>query len=176
LADIGFKDIAIIIGGIITAVSTLSAVLITSRFNLKLARLNLETQSQQKDYERRLLKVEEIYLLFEKWETSFSTIYLTHLRCYLGKLDYPSVMELTKTSAILLPGEAQKLKMLMNVHFPKLAHDYRLINEARHRIAPFLCDPNESKLKAEDFISAQEDFEKVCVDFKSKISHLAQEH
>jgi len=48
VTEIEIKDIAIIIGGAITAISTLCAVLITSRFNLKLAKININAQAQQK--------------------------------------------------------------------------------------------------------------------------------
>ncbi len=95
LTDIEIKDIAIIIGGLVTAISTLLAVVITNLFNLKLSKSNSETQAKQKYAEQRILKIEEIYLLFEKWEVNVSKIYLLHLRCYSGKLSYSQVLELT---------------------------------------------------------------------------------
>jgi hypothetical protein len=174
LAEIEFKDIVIIISGAITAISTLSAVIISNRHNLKITRINIEDQNKQKENEHRLSKIEELYLLFEKWEVNFSNIYLAHLGCYRQQLEYRQVLELVKTSSILLPGEAQKLQMLMHIHFPKLAHDYQLVDKARSQIAPFLSDPRESKLSTNDFIEKQKSFEKICADFKTKISLLAK--
>ena len=173
MTEIEIKDIAIIIGGAITAISTLCAVLITSRFNLKLVKINIDAQAQQKNEERKIQKIEDMYLLFEKWETNFSNIYLMHLRCYCGKLDYKSVMELTKDSAMFAPGDFQKLKMLMNVHFPEIASEHKKVDDARRKIAPFLSDPKESKLNPKDFVKLQEDFETVCATFKMQISNLA---
>lgn len=173
MTGIEIKDIAIIIGGLITAVSTLLAVVVTNIFNLKLSKSNYETQAQQKYAEQRILKIEETYLLFEKWEINFSNIYLYHLRCYLGKLSYSQVLELTNKCDLLAPGEAQKLKMLIGVHFPELAEKYKEVDLARSKIAKFLCDPKEGKLSAKDFVVAQENFEATCSKFKEAIGSLA---
>lgn len=175
MTEIEIKDVAIIIGGAITAISTLFAVLITSRFNLKLAKINLNAQTQEKNRDRKIQKVEDMYLLFEKWETNFSTIYIMHLRCYFGKLEYQSVIDLTKDSTMLAPGDFQKFNMLMNVHFPEIISEYKKVEDARETMAPFLSDPKKSKLNPEDFIKKQENFKSVCTTFKTQISQLINE-
>ena len=172
MTEIEIKDIAIIIGGAITALSTLCAVLITSRFNLKLARINIDAQTQQKNKERKIQKMEDMYLLFEKWETNLSMVYITYLRCYCGKLDYQSVIDLTKDSTMLAPGDFQKLNMLMNVHFPEIVSEYKKVDDARKKMVPFLSDPRESGLNPKDFVELQEKFESVCITFKIQISQL----
>lgn len=65
MTEVEIKDIAIIIGGLITAISTLLAVVITNFFNLKLSKSNSDAQARQKLAEQRILKVEETYLLSE---------------------------------------------------------------------------------------------------------------
>ncbi len=172
MTEIEIKDVAIIIGGAITAFSTLCAVLITSHFNLKLAKTNIYAQTQEKNRDRKIQKVEDMYLLFEKWETNLSMIYITHLRCYCGKLDYQSVIDLTKDSTMLAPGDFQKFNMLMNVHFPEIISEYKKVDYARSIIVPFLSDPQKSRLNPKDFAALQENFEAVCVTFKMHISQL----
>lgn len=176
MTEVEIKDIAIIIGGLITAISTLLAVVITNFFNLKLSKSNSDAQARQKLAEQRILKVEETYLLSEKWESYFSSVYITYLSCYLGKLDYNQVLDITGKSDILAPGEAQKLKMLIGVHFPELASDYEKVNSARSKVAKFLCDPKDSKLSSNDFVAAQEKFEKIFASFKEKIASLAHKN
>ena len=176
MTEIEIKDVAIIIGGAITALSTLCAVLITSRFNLKLAKINIDAQTKQKNEDRKIQKVEDMYLLFEKWETNFSTIYIMHLSCYLGEIDYKTVIELTKDSKIYAPiyapGDAQKFKMLMNIHFPEIVSEYEKVDNARRLIIPFLSDPQQNQLNFKDFVKLQESFEAVCAVFKIQISQL----
>lgn len=174
MTEIEIKDVAIIIGGAITAISTLFAVLITSRFNLKLAKINIDAQNQQKNEERKIQKIEEMYLLFEKWEANFSNIYIMHLKCYLGKLDYNSVIELTKDSTMFAPGDFQKLTMLMNIYFPEIIFEYKKVNDAKSLIAPFLSDPKKNKLNAEDLMELQDNFKTVCATFKKQITQLTK--
>ena len=142
-------------------------------FQLKARKDKYRLSISAKNEERKIQKIEDMYLLFEKWETNFSNIHIMHLRCYCGKLDYKSVMELSKDSAMFTPGDFQKFKMLMNVHFPEIASEHKKVDDARRKIVPFLSDPKESKLNPKDFVKSQEDFEKVCATFKMQISKLA---
>ena len=62
---------------LITATSTLVAVFITNYFNMKSLEKNLKFQLQLKNNEVRLNKLENVYELFEKWNTYFAINYLT---------------------------------------------------------------------------------------------------
>ena len=169
------KEIAPLLAGVIAAGATLIAVVVTSSFNIRVARLNIEAQSRQKLRELKIQKLEELFLLFDKWQLDFSNIYLIHLRCYVGKLSYKEVMELLNRNPLLAPGEAQKYRMVMELHFPLLAKEYELVEAARKRIAPFLSDPAISRLSSQEFKDYQVAFENECVIFKSKVSAFAHE-
>lgn len=171
-ADI--KDIAPILSGAIGALATLLAVAVTSFFSFRVAKLNLDEQRRQKSEERKLEKLEELFFLFDKWQINFSNVYLCHLRCYKGKLSFREVLETVNGFTFLAPGEAQKYKMILDVHFPSLQAAYSPIEVARQKIVPFLSDPSESKLNAHDFVNAQVTFEEACEGFKSCISSLVQ--
>lgn len=169
------KDIAPILSGAIGAVATLLAVVVTSFFNFKVAKLNLDEHRRHRSEELKLEKLEELFLLFDKWQLNFSNVYLCHLRCFRGKLQFNQVLDTVKGFNFLTPGDAQKYKMIMEVHFPSLKAAYVPVEEARARIAPFLSDPAITKLTAKDFESAQVAFEEACQEFKSCISSLAHE-
>jgi hypothetical protein len=168
------KELAPILAGAIGAIATLLAVALTGFVSFKLTKLNLGEQRRLRAEENRLEKLEELFLLFDKWQVHFSNIYLHHLRCYKGKIRYEDVMELAKAPTLLSPGDAQKYKMLLEVHFPPLRDAYVPVEKARKAIAPFLSDPKESRLDVQDFINAQVEFEKASEVFKSCISALAQ--
>ena len=169
------KEIAPLFSGAIAAGATILAVIVTSFFNLKVARLNIEAQSRQNAIELKLAKLEELFFLFDKWQVNLTNIYLLHLRCYKGKLEFIQVMELIKEQTLLGPGDAQKYKMIMDIHFPSLKFAYASVEKARRHLAPFLSDPKSSKLSADEFISYQVTFEKACGAFKVHISSLAHE-
>lgn len=167
------KEITPLIAAAIAALATLLAVLITSTFNFKTAKLNNKTQNQQKTKEIKLSKIEDLYLLFDKWQINFSNVYLLHYRCYKGKLTYTQVLDETMKLDLLAPGDYQKYKMIMAVHYPSLLNDYKVVENARSLLSPFLSDPNESRLSASDFEKLQIHFEKQAEEFKIKISSLA---
>jgi len=169
------KDIAPILSGAIGALATLFAVVVTSFFNFKVAKLNLDENRRHRSEELKLEKLEELFLLFDKWQLNFSNVYLCHLRCFRGKLQFNEVLETVNGFDFLTPGDAQKYKMIMEVHFPSLKATYTQVETARARIVPFLSDPAITKLTAKDFESAQVSFEEACEEFKSRISSLAHE-
>lgn len=171
IADI--NEISTLIAAAIAAGATLIAVLLTSLFNYKTAKLNNQTQIKQKIKELKLERIEELYLLFDKWQINFSSIYIFHYRCYIGKLTYSQVLEGTTKLDLLAPGEHQKYQMIMTVHFHPLLKDYERIEKARRLIAPFLSDPLGSGLSAQDFERYQINFEQESELFKTKISALA---
>lgn len=159
----------------IAAGATLLAVVVTSVFNIMVARLNINAQSRLRAKEVRIAKLEELFLLFDKWELNLSQVYLHHLRCYKGKLTFREVMDLVNKLDILAPGDAQKYRMIMDLHFPSLTNEYTQIEDARQHLIPFLSDPAVTKLNAADFVKRQVEFESACDLFKSKISALAHE-
>jgi hypothetical protein len=169
------KEVAPLFSGAIAAGATILAVIVTSFFNLRVARLNIEALSRQKTVELKLAKLEELFFLFDKWQVNFANIYLLHLRCYKGKLEFTHVMELIKEQTLLAPGDAQKYKMIMDIHFPSLKAAYTSVEEARKHLAPFLSDPKSNKLSTDEFISYQVAFEKACDAFKVHVSSLAHE-
>ncbi len=159
----------------IAAGATLLAVIVTSLFNIWIAKLTIGANERQKAKELKIERLEELFFLFDKWQLNFSNLYLHHLRCYAGKLAYREVMELVKSLTILAPGEAQKYRMIMELHFPSLVKAYEPVEVARKRIVPFLSDPAVSKLSAQEFQSAQVGLEQACEVFKSQISTIARE-
>ncbi len=156
---------------IITAVATLTAVFLTNYFNIKSLEKNLRYQSQLKNYEIKLNKLEDIYELFEKWETHFSTNYLNYLYFHNKKITESHFYESTKNSEFVF-GVFQKMMALLNIHFPELVREYKKVNLARAEVVKYMRI--DSNINTQDFIEAQENFESVAKEFKKQISLLAQ--
>ncbi|WP_141758610.1 hypothetical protein [Duganella sp. HH105] len=140
-----YKELSPIFAAAIGAGATLLGVTVTSIFNAFATSRAVKNQRRQKDKELKLEKMEELFFLFDKWQIHYSTVYLDHLRCHLGKLKYIDVMESTKKQNLLAPGEAQKYKMLLELYFPILAPSYTHVEAGRRAITPFLCDPEVKK-------------------------------
>lgn len=172
---VNIKDVAVIISGAITALSTLSAVLITNYFNHRSLKTNLEQTKEQNKITLKIQKIEDLYLLFEKWEVNLSSMYLYHLRVFQNKLTIEQAHELTTKLNILEKGDYQKLTMLMNIHFPELLVLYKSVISSRSQLVPFLNDPKETKLTVQGFTNKQKEFEEQCRLFKERMNKLASE-
>ncbi len=83
------SDMIPILAVLITATSTLVAVFITNYFNMKSLEKNLKFQLQLKNNEVRLNKLENVYELFEKWNTYFAINYLNYLHFHKALLHKP---------------------------------------------------------------------------------------
>ena len=175
MSEVNIKDIAVIISGAITAISTLSAVLITNYFNHRSMKVNLDLSIEQKRKELKIEKIEGLYLLFEKWEANLTTIYLNHLRVFHNKLTLDQAHELMKDQNMLESSDFQKIMMLMHVHFPELVTEYQHVNSTRKDLVPFLDDPNKTKLTSQEFCKKQDKFFDQCRIFKQHLSTYANE-
>lgn len=167
------KDTITILTALITAFSTLTAVFFTNYFNMKSIERNLRFQFQLKSYEIKLNKLEDIYELFEKWEVNFSIIYLNYLQFHKKKISEPQLYELM-TDLTSVSGIFQKMMTLLNIHFPELDEEYKKVNLARSEVVKFMN--TNAKIDIENFVKAQENFEKVAKKFKKQISALAEKH
>lgn len=165
------KELIPIFVGLITAVATLTAVFITNYFNMKSLEKNLRFQSQLKIYEIKLNKLEDIYELFEKWETNFSITYLNYLYFHKKKISESQLNELMKNPTSV-SGIFQKMMALLNIHFPELEEEYKKVNLARSEVVKYMTI--EKGIDIQNFVKAQENFEKVAKEFKKQISLLVQ--
>lgn len=159
--------------GVVTAASTLIGVSITSYFSHRSARETLREQRQSKADERRLEKMEELFLLFDKWHLALIQVYLIHTQRHLGKLSMEECEEMAKDTVITIgPGEFQRIGMLIAVHFPELKKHWEKVEEARSLNSPFLF--KSSKGKAEEFMKVQRQFSSACKTFKQEIAALSK--
>ncbi|AWL28238.1 hypothetical protein DJ533_06430 [Acinetobacter defluvii] len=166
------KEMLPILAGLITAISTLTAVFITNYFNMKSLERNFRFQSGLKNKELRLNKLEESYELFEKWCTFFSVGYLNYLYFHSKKISESELFELLKNPENSLSGEFQKLITLLNIHFPELEVEYEKVNLARSEIVKYMNI--DKKIDVQDFVKAQVKFENIAKNFKNEIAQLAK--
>lgn len=166
------SDMIPILAVLITATSTLVAVFITNYFNMKSLEKNLKFQLQLKNNEVRLNKLENIYELFEKWNTSFAINYLNYLHFHNKKITQSDLFELIRDPKVYNSGDFQKLITLLNIYFPELNDEYERVNKARSEVVKYMNVDKEINVK--DFVKVQESFENVAMNFKKEISELAK--
>lgn len=166
------SDMIPILAVLITATSTLVAVFITNYFNMKSLEKNLKFQLQLKNNEVRLNKLENVYELFEKWNTYFAINYLNYLHFHSKKITQSDLFELIRDPKVYNSGDFQKLITLLNIYFPELNDEYERVNKARSEVVKYMNVDKEINVK--DFVKMQESFENVAMNFKKEISELAK--
>lgn len=166
------SDMIPILAVLITATSTLVAVFITNYFNMKSLEKNLKFQLQLKNNEVRLNKLENVYELFEKWNTYFAINYLNYLHFHSKKITQSDLFELIRDPKVYNSGDFQKLTTLLNIYFPELNDEYERVNKARSEVVKYMNVDKEINVK--DFVKVQESFENVAMNFKKEISELAK--
>jgi len=166
------SDMIPILAVLITATSTLVAVFITNYFNMKSLEKNLKFQLQLKNNEVRLNKLENVYELFEKWNTYFAINYLNYLHFHSKKITQSDLFELIRDPKVYNSGDFQKLITLLNIYFPELNDEYERVNKARSEVVKYMNVDKEINVK--DFVKVQESFENVAMNFKKEISELAK--
>ena len=166
------KEMIPIFAVLITAISTLLAVFITNYFNMKSLERNLKFQLQLKNNELRLNKLENVYELFEKWNTYFAIHYLNYLYFHNKKITQSDLFELILDPKVSHSGDFQKLITLLNIYFPELKDEYEIVNKARSEVVTYMNVDKETNV--EDFVKVQESFEEVAMNFKKQISELAK--
>lgn len=166
------SDMIPILAVLITATSTLVAVFITNYFNMKSLEKNLKFQLQLKNNEVRLNKLENVYELFEKWNTYFAINYLNYLHFHNKKITQSDLFELIRDPKVYNSGDFQKLITLLNIYFPELNDEYERVNKVRSEVVKYMNVDKEINVK--DFVKVQESFENVAMNFKKEISELAK--
>jgi hypothetical protein len=169
MTQLELRDWLPLLVGIVTATAALFGVAISGYFSHRNTHSALREQRQLRADERRLERMEELFVVFARWEMNFSQVYLLNLRRHKGLLTLVQVYELVSKLDVLEKGDIHRMSMLLNLHFPELAKNYAAVQEARKAIAPFLDD---SSADVNAFIKAQERFEAICETFKQAISGL----
>ncbi|MGF1807891.1 hypothetical protein L4C31_21890, partial [Aliivibrio sifiae] len=94
---------------------------------------------------------------------------------FKGVISYQDTLELNKKQSMLLPGEAQKLKMILHIHLKELLSDYNLVDKARGELVPFLHESGGLDTLEAEFVQKQENFERVSKEFKVKVANYINE-
>lgn len=168
--------------GVITAVATLTGIFITNQANNERLRLQLKHEQNEKQNELIRSKLEELYVLFKKWDASISQVYLTRTSVMAGKLDYRSALEINKDVGEKSTVDFSRLEMLIDLYFPKLKSDYIKVIEVRGVVNKIMLEHDNQCLSGDvdgkkflaSFLNAQDNFDKEADKFIQLIAEQAE--
>lgn len=170
MEKIELKDWLPLLVGVVTAAAALLGVALSSYFSHRNTRATLREQRQLRADERRLERMEELFVVFARWEMNLSQVYLLNLRRHKGLLTQSQVHELVAKHVGTEGSDIHRMSMLLRIHFPELERQYAAVQEARRANVPFIGESSRTDVSA--FIKAQEHFEESCEAFKQAIAAL----
>jgi hypothetical protein len=102
-----------------TAIATLSGVFLTNiANNQRLAlQLNHERQTKQKELMRE--KLEQLYILFKKWDLTVQNVYINYLRAMKGNITYDTLLKIESERSDK-SVDYNRLEMLIDLYFPNI--------------------------------------------------------
>ena len=157
---------------ILGSVVTLLAVYLTNKYNLKNSEINHLRYIDNNKTERKVIKSEELYMIFNEWEKQVGAIYLLYYQYFTQHIDY----EVLTKSCNRIFSENKKsvnsfdrISMLVNMYFPELKFELDLINERRGILGKFLSEDAVEKYSPTDFLSEWNSFDKDCKNFTEKL-------
>lgn len=166
-----FENFSTFIPQLITAIATLSGVIVSGYFMSLNAKRSAKEQRQLKIDERRIDRLEELYLVFHRWQKMVSNCYLTSTKRHKGLLtraeENKVVAEIVKDSI----GDIDRINMLVNIHFPEMKASFQKVLDAKSKNSAYLQDV-DSKIDIQQFFREQELFWQCCRDFEEKLAQL----
>ncbi|WP_417499658.1 hypothetical protein [Methylophaga sp.] len=157
---------------LIAAVVTLLSVYLTNINNRK----NEEAKyARSQEFEREIFKrqkLEELYLLFSKWDTDLVAIGYFYIRAMNGAMSEEDALVSGSKNQISEKDYLQRITMMIDLYFSELKNDFDTVLDSREKVASFCGKPIPQGARVENLIDAMEDFRETSRDFKQSMVGL----
>ena len=160
---------------LLSAGAALLGVFISNRSQERRLEIQFEFEQEAKELRLRKEKLEEMFILFQKWETDISTTYLSFNGVYRGETSFSDAQALSSDCAMQEKGDYQRFQAILNLYFPELADSFLGVMEKRKRVMDFCshhASPSNETL--DSFYKTQEEFESQTADFRSEMAKYAK--
>ncbi|MBB1477568.1 hypothetical protein [Shewanella sp. SG41-3] len=163
------SDIMIIVSSVVTGLFTLSAVFLTNKINSSNSEKLLAQANHIDRNKSKLLKLEELYIKFDKWSGSFNNVCFKYLHL-VGTLDNTEILEAVLDGNSNVKNDFIELKMLVSIYFPEHENALSLVFESRDKCANYFGHVE----RCHDLEAAMKQFGIKSESFKKSIGNLAK--
>jgi len=159
---------------LLTAAVTLLSVFLTSRSQRKNEEAKFERDNKAKRSIFKREKLEELYLLFSKWDADLVTLSYLYIQVITGKAQEEEVLLRANKNQLSQKDYLQRILMMIHLYFPEFKEYFDEVLETRENIWSFCSEAFPPGATPEDLIHAQEEFRKTAKKFMQKIAGIAQ--
>ena len=173
--------IGVFVGAIIAGVISIITVWLTSRANIRHLRVQLAHEKDTKKDTLKREKLEELYILVDKWLTAIFTFYLPLAPVMQGTYDYKEFMKISTDINNRLNVDFTRLEMIIDIYWPSLKPSYEELIKARDELSrivmehknSYLAGNTDGKKFLNPFNQAQLKIESLGISFKEEITKYA---
>ncbi|MGF1733611.1 hypothetical protein [Photobacterium kasasachensis] len=169
-------DFIPLIAAAVGATGALLGVIVTSIVNHHRLKLEYKNNLKLKNIEFKRVKLEELHLLFQKWEIDLQGLCLVFIPVYKGANTAENAMKLSTDNRLQEKGDYQKMQTILQLYFPELMGDFAQMIELRDGVLEY-CRDNRSfkRPKLDELIKAKEAFDEKAKKFKVLMAQQASE-
>jgi hypothetical protein len=157
---------------LLTAAVTLTSIFLTNLGQRKTEEAKFERSKEAERTVFKREKLEELYLLFSKWDADMVTLGYLYLPVITGEAVEEEALVSANKNQLSEKDYLQRILMMVNLYFPELKDDFDEVLGARENIWPFFSKHFPPGAGLEDFIKAQEEFRKIGKSFMEKIAEV----
>ena len=157
---------------LLTAAVTLISVFLTNLSQRKTEEAKFERNKEAEYTVFKREKLEELYLLFSKWDADLVSLSYFYLSVMTGEAQEEDALVSAKKNQLSEKDYLQRILMMVNLYFPELKDYFDEVLDARENVWQFCSETFPPGTGAEDLIQAQEEFRKTGKNFMERIAEL----
>ncbi|CDU01496.1 hypothetical protein VCR3J2_530104 [Vibrio coralliirubri] len=166
-------DYTVLISTVLTGCFTLGAVFLTNRINSSQNEKLLAQANEKERNRERLLKAEQLYVKFDKWSSSLSSVCFKAL-CFSEVVEQSKILGKSMENTPMVKDEYIEIKMLVDIHFPELKPELDLVLTARNKCVELVATLKKGcALSKEQLQNEMTTFEAACNSFKQQVASVA---
>ena len=171
-SDLSPQVLVALATALLTAVVTLTSVFLTNLGQRKTDKAKFERNKEAERIVFKREKLEELYLLFSKWDADMVSLSYFYLQVITGKAQEEDALVSARKNQLSEKDYLQRILMMVNLYFPELKDHFDGVLGARENVWSFCSGVFPPGAGVEDFIGAQEEFRKAGKNFMQKIAEL----
>ena len=165
--------IVALITAILTAAVTLLSVYLSGLEQRKRDQAKFEIEKNQQREKIKRLKLEELYILFSKWEADISSLYMLFLPVIAGRMAEKDALDTANKNKLSEMGAFQRIDMIVHLYFPELIEQLNVVLKSRDAVSRFIGENRPKDNNDKEFLQAQRFFKKTANEFMHKIADIA---
>ena len=171
-----------LLGVLIGAVISIVGVWLANRSNIEQLKIQLEHQKQTNDILLKKEKLEELYILVDKWLGGVFFHYLNLTMVMRGEIDYNQYLDMVKKDGKEKTVDFTRLSMIVDIYGHELQTSYKKIMDARDELnkvsiahkRAYKAGDFEGETYLKPYTTAQIKLEKLTELFKKEIAAHAK--